>query len=72
MENRKFPGNFLFCFDFTINCKYVILFHFESNQKSSKKGKKSANIWKLEGGKATLPPEGGKVALPHNIGFLYI
>ena len=31
-ENRKFPKNFLFCFDFTINSKYVILFHFESNQ----------------------------------------
>ena len=29
-----------------------------------KKGKKSANIWELEGGKATLPPEGSKVALP--------
>ena len=24
-ENRKFPENFLFCFDFTINSKYVIL-----------------------------------------------
>ena len=47
-ENRKLPENFLFCFDFTINGKYLILFHFESNQ----------------GGKATLPPEGGKVALP--------
>ena len=63
-ENRKFPENFLFCFDFTINSKYVILFHFESNQKSSKKREKSANIWELEGGKATLPPEGAKVALP--------
>ena len=31
-ENRKLPENFLFCFDFTINSKYVILFHFESNQ----------------------------------------
>ena len=30
----------LFCFDFRINSKYVILFHFESNQKSSKKGAK--------------------------------
>ena len=37
-ENRKFPENFLFCFDFKINSKYVILFHFES-----------ANIWELEG-----------------------
>ena len=31
-ENRKFPENFLFSFDFTINSKYVILFHFETNQ----------------------------------------
>ena len=47
-ENRKFLENFLFCFDFTINSKYVILFHFKSNQ----------------GGKGTLSPSGGKVALP--------
>ena len=39
-ENRKFTENFLICFDFTINSKYVILFHFESNQKSSKKREK--------------------------------
>ena len=39
-ENRKFPENFLFCFDFTINSKYVILFHFESNQKSLEKREK--------------------------------
>ena len=44
MENRKFPENFLFCYDFTINSKYVILFHFESNQKS----KIQSNIWVLE------------------------
>ena len=35
VEVRKITWNFLFCFDFTINSKYVILFHFES-----------ANIWK--------------------------
>ena len=63
-ENRKFPENFLFCFDFAINSKYVILFHFELNQKSSKK--REENIWELEGGKATLPPSGGNVALPPN------
>ena len=40
----------MFCFDFAINSKYVILLYFESNQKLSKKrGKKSANIWELEG-----------------------
>ena len=39
-ENRRFPENFLFCFDFTVNSKYVILFHFESNQNHRKKGKK--------------------------------
>ena len=32
-ESRKFPV----LFDFTISSKNVILFHFESNQKSSKK-----------------------------------
>ena len=30
------------------------------------KGKKFANIWEL-GGKSTLPPEGGKVALPPSL-----
>ena len=30
----KKNSHFLFCFDFTMNCKYIILFHFES-----------ANIW---------------------------
>ena len=29
--------------------------------------KKSANIWELEGGKAT-PPEGGNIALPPSKG----
>ena len=44
-ENRKFPENFLFCFDFTINSKYVILFHFDSNQKSTQKKRKNPQIF---------------------------
>ena len=44
-ENRKFPENFLFCFDFTMNSKYVIFFHFESNQISSKKREKNPQIF---------------------------
>ena len=37
VEVRKGPENFLFYFDFTINSEYVILFQFESNQKSLNK-----------------------------------
>ena len=37
VEVRKIPENFLFYFDFTINSEYVILFQFESNQKSLNK-----------------------------------
>ena len=44
-ENIKFPENFLFCLDFSINSEYVILFHFESHQKSSKKKGKNPQIF---------------------------
>ena len=30
-RGKKFPENFMFCFDFTIKSNYEILFHFESN-----------------------------------------
>ena len=33
-----------------------------------KKRKKSANIWELEGGKATPPEGGGNIALPPSKG----
>ena len=58
----KIPGNFLFCFDFTINSEYVILFQFESNKKSSKKRRKNSQKQNYQDGNATLRPEGGKVA----------
>ena len=69
---QKTPENFLFCFDFTINSKYVILFHFESANIWEKiREKKSGSFYCIkwftsppEGLKVTLPPEGHKVTLP--------
>ena len=66
-ENRKFSENFLFCFDFTINSKYVILFHFESNQKSSKKREKIRKYFLLY-----LPREVKLLYLLREVKLLYL
>ena len=65
-QERKRKKNFLFCFDLTINSKYVILFHFESANIWGKNVQKKIGIILLypEESKVTLPPEGHKVTLP--------
>ena len=61
VEVRKRTWKLSVLYDFTINSKYVILFQFESNKKSSKKRRKNSQKQNHQGGNATLRPVGGKV-----------